>query len=155
MFRLTQRAWNNVLIFSMLLLIALFNLSGGLFNNSDNDNSGLTELLPQNAVVMSIEIDARTIERVGRGWRLLPDGADAQLLAAVVNNWQQTKLEATGQVKLIHTQAVTVWLAGEEQGRVYLFAEVGSDVLVQIKEHLYKVLNMTWQDLLSVEQTHA
>jgi hypothetical protein len=155
MIRLTQRAWNNVLIFSMLLLIVLFNLSTGLFKNDDTNLSPFIELLPQNAVVMSIELDSRTIERVGRGWRLLPDGANAQLLATLVANWQQAKLEAIGQAKLEPTQVVTVWLAGEEQGRVYLFAQEGSDVLVQINGQIYKVLNMTWPALLKVDKTNA
>ena len=144
-----------MLIFSMLLFIVLFNFSGGLFKTDGTDNTSFTHLLPQNAVVMSIEIDARTIERVGRGWRLLPDGADAQLLATLVDNWQQTNLELIGQARLMQTQVVTVWLAGEEQGRVYMFAQVGSDVLVKIEGDLYKVLNMTWDELLSVEKSDA
>lgn len=155
MIRLTQRAWNNVLIFSMLLLIVLFNLSGGLFESGDTKPSPFIDLLPQNAVVMSIELDSRTIERVGRGWRLLPDGADARLLATLVANWQQAKLEAIGQDQLEPSQVVTVWLAGEEQGRVYLFAHKGGEVLVQINGQIYKVLNKTWQALLTVEKTDA
>ncbi|MFT6898338.1 MAG: hypothetical protein ACJA13_002758 [Paraglaciecola sp.] len=155
MIRLTQRAWNNVLIFSMLLLIVLFNLTGGLFKRDDPNPSPFIQLLPLNAVVMSIELDSRTIERVGRGWRLLPDGADPQFLAALVANWQQAELEAIGQVKLKPTQVVTVWLAGEEQGRVYLFAQEGSDMLVQINGKIYKVLNMTWPALLNVDKKNA
>jgi hypothetical protein len=155
MLRLTRRAWNNVLIFSMLLLIALFNFSGGLFKNDDTKLSPFIELLPVNAVVMSIELDSGAIERIGRGWRRLPDGADPQLLATLVANWQQAKLEAIGQVQLRPTQVATVWLAGEDQGRVYLFAQEGNDMLVQTNGKIYKVLNMTWQALLNVDKTDA
>ncbi|MFQ3198660.1 MAG: hypothetical protein ACI81A_002386 [Paraglaciecola sp.] len=102
-----------------------------------------------------MELNLGTIERVGRGWRLLPGGADAQLLAALVANWHQAELEAIGQDRLKQAQVVTVWLAGEEQGRVYLFARDGSDVLVQINGQIYKVLNMTWSALLNVEKTNA
>jgi hypothetical protein len=139
----------------MLLLIVLFNLAGGLFKSGDSAPSSLIKLLPPNAVVMSIELNLGTIERVGRGWRLLPGGADAQLLAALVANWHQAELEAIGQDRLKQAQVVTVWLAGEEQGRVYLFARDGSDVLVQINGQIYKVLNMTWSALLNVEKTNA
>lgn len=155
MLRLTQRGWNNILIFSMLLLFVLFNFSGGLFNQADSQSKLALSLLPEDSVVMSIKIGELTIERVGRGWRLLPQGAEFHLLAALVDNWQQAELKALNKAALGNPQVVTVWLAAEEHARVYQFYKVEGKLLVKKDGHLFQVVNMTWQQLLTIGEPHA
>tara|TARA_R110000772_G_scaffold227313_3_gene338037 strand:+ start:12614 stop:13096 length:483 start_codon:yes stop_codon:yes gene_type:complete len=160
MIRLTSRAWNNVLIVSMLLLIIIFNLSGNFFSGGSNDNTMLARLIPSGATITSIETESITIERVGRGWRLLPGrlGVDNQVLSEAVAHWQQATLEPVAQGPINGAVTVDVWLAGEGQPRRYLFFQVGADMLVQypaLGGQSYKVTEMSWQQLFITDIPHA
>ena len=54
MIRLTSRAWNNVLIISMLLLILMFNLSGNLFSDEGATDEAIDVLIPHDGMLTSI-----------------------------------------------------------------------------------------------------
>ena len=172
MIRLTSRAWNNVLIISMLLLILMFNLTGNLFSGSSVKNETIDKLVPTDAMLTSIVTHAYTLERVGRGWRILrvvkddladdnnggestitetsDNKIDNQLLTDNVFAWQEALLEPIGEATLAGATQVNVWLAGESAPRHYLFFQVGADMLVQYPAQgaqLYKVTNKTWSEL--------
>jgi hypothetical protein len=175
MIRLTSRAWNNVLIISMLLLILMFNLTGNLFSGSSVKNETIDKLVPTDAMLTSIVTHAYTLERVGRGWRILravkddladdnnggentankitetsDNEIDNQLITDNVFAWQEALLEPIGEATLAGATQVNVWLAGESAPRHYLFFQVGADMLVQYPAQgaqLYKVSNKTWSEL--------
>ncbi len=160
MIRLTSRAWNNVLIISMLLLILMFNLTGNLFSGSGVKDEPIDKLVPTDAMLTSIVTHAYTLERVGRGWRFLralkegnnddladndnggertankntetsDNEIDNQELTDNVFAWQEALLEPIGEATLAGATQVNVWLAGESAPHHYLFFQVGADMLVQ------------------------
>lgn len=139
MARLSQKAWNNVIIFAMLAMILVLNLS--TFRSKDD---GLPfPIIEEGAILLSLQIDQTLIERAGQTWRLssssLPtaaevsenllnkDAADQQAivgseLANLVRNWQRALIKPQALIELSDLQSpdvvVVLWLAGERSGRV-------------------------------------
>ncbi|MBN23502.1 MAG: hypothetical protein CL578_00425 [Alteromonadaceae bacterium] len=175
MIRLTSRAWNNVLIISMLLLILMFNLSGNLFSDEGATDEAIDVLIPHDGMLTSIVTHAYTIERVGRGWRFVPPSNDLvseesevtrenltvidnQTLTDLVIAWQSAELAPIGNATLTGATQVNLWLAGESAPRHYLFFQVGEDMLVQYPTQgaqLYKITNMTWSQLFLTDTPNA
>ncbi|NOU52667.1 hypothetical protein HG263_19360 [Pseudoalteromonas sp. JBTF-M23] len=113
---LTRKAWNNVVIFSMLLMIFFLN---GIHHklNPEEAPIGLQRLLPEQSFVLTLAFPGYKIERIGTSWRI--DGpwqANAEQLQALVTLWQSAELEVSN-VSLSADKALSVarfWLASEE-----------------------------------------
>jgi hypothetical protein len=113
---LSRKAWNNVVIFSMLLMIFFLN---GLHQklNPDHEVSGPQQLLPEQSFVLTLAFPGYKIERIGTSWRI--DGpwqATPEQVQALVNRWLALKLEVAD-VALSADKAISVarfWLAGQE-----------------------------------------
>lgn len=92
--KLSQRAWNNVLIFSMLALIIILNWE----NFVRSDNAVPTTALDETDVILSMQIDTLSFERIGTGWRvqgpenLIPEGLNTDKINEIVNNWLRLEL---------------------------------------------------------------
>ena len=147
---LSRKAWNNVVIFSMLLMIFFLN---GVHHklNPSNEVSGPQQLLPEQSFVLTLAFPGYKIERIGTSWRI--DGpwqAKPEQVQALVNDWLAVKLEVAD-VTLNAGKALTVarfWLAGQElpvsyqlyleQGQYYLF-----DKQQQLWLHVPKELAQT------------
>jgi hypothetical protein len=151
MIRLTQRAWNNVIIVSMLLLIVLFNSSSNFLSNNEPDLDQGLPLLPANSVLMTLDFGSHKIERIGRGWRILADKSQAldgqTVLDELVNNWQQATLQPSEELRQDSGLVVVVWLAGQDQARVYQFYQLGQTLLVEVEKELYQLSNMNAEQL--------
>jgi len=152
MIRLTQRGWNNVIIVSMLLLIVLFNSSSNFLSNNELDTQQPLPLLPANSVLMTLDFGSHKIERIGRGWRILADKsqalADQAALNDVINNWQLATIEPFDGLGQDQELVVVVWLAGQDQARVYQFYPLGQTLLVEVEQALYQVSNMKLEQLV-------
>jgi len=66
--QLSRKAWNNVLIFSMLLMIFFFN---GLHKklNSVPEVPRIQTVLPAQSFVLALSFPEQKIERIGTAWR--------------------------------------------------------------------------------------
>ena len=64
MSKLSQRAWNNVIIVSMLMLIMLFNFSSHLLNNEEDDAPLLLTLVAPNKTITTIAFEQIKVERI-------------------------------------------------------------------------------------------
>lgn len=138
MIRLSRRGWNNVLIFATLLLILLFNQSGKFL--SDPTAPDAAHLLPTDIPVMKIEFGSHQLERVGQGWRLRPSSALSEAeLAQIVQRWQTAEPLLLGEGSLASGLVVVIWLAGEEQGRVFGLQQRDDGVLVAHQGQLYQL----------------
>jgi hypothetical protein len=113
---LSRKAWNNVVIFSMLLMIFFLN---GFHHklNPDEQNLSVQRLFPEQSFILAMAFPGYKIERIGTAWRINgPWQADNEMLKNTVNQWQATELEPAN-VSLSSEQAITVaqfWLAGHE-----------------------------------------
>ena len=129
--QLGRKGWNNVVIFSMLLMIFFFN---GLHTklNSGPDQPGVQSILPAQSFILALEFPDKKIERIGTSWRasaLINDvsaiiwQATPADLVALINDWQGMELSvATSPDVIKNTKALsvaTVWLAGEQLPWLY------------------------------------
>lgn len=113
---LSRKAWNNVVIFAMLIMIFFLN---GLHNkiNPNEQASGSQRLLPEQTFVLTLAFPGYKIERIGTAWRSEgPWQVSPNQLPLLIDAWQQVELELTD-ISLPSSKAVSVaqfWLAGEE-----------------------------------------
>ncbi|BBN82914.1 hypothetical protein PA25_28990 [Pseudoalteromonas sp. A25] len=113
---LTRKAWNNVVIFSMLLMIFFLN---GIHHklNPEEHVVGPQRLLPEQSFVLTLAFPGYKIERIGTSWRI--DGpwqASVEQLHGLVTLWQSIELEVANE-SLSADKALSVarfWLASEE-----------------------------------------
>ena len=128
--RLSQRGWNNVLIFASLFMIILFNTTHDRFVNNSIENSE-ARLLPEQSLIQNIDFSGVKIERIGGGFRTVSRIVEYKLpndAQSYVDFWSNSELPVLleeGAINQFKSAAlngvVIVWLAGESQGRVFQF----------------------------------
>ncbi|WP_213609014.1 hypothetical protein [Pseudoalteromonas sp.] len=133
--RLSRKGWNNVIIFSMLIMIFFLN---GLHKKIGNDETQaqLQPLLPVQSFVLTLTFSDQKIERIGTSWRttalqnevpLYWQGTEQQL-SELVYLWQNTALMTTTLPESVDLNrsltAATFELAGEPLAWVYLLYKV-------------------------------
>ena len=91
MIKLTQKAWNNVIIISMLVLIVMFNSTSN-FLNGESSSSQVSNLLPQSAEISSMDFGEYKIERIGQGWRVQHTAATEAQIQTLIDAWFSAKL---------------------------------------------------------------
>ena len=88
MFKLSRKGWNNVIIVVVLIVITLLHR----METAQQENSAkrARPLLPDAAVVLTWQGPSWQIERIGQGWRSVPDlGLDTAQLDARLTRWQR------------------------------------------------------------------
>lgn len=150
MVKLSQKAWNNVLIISMLVLIIIFNSSSNLLN-SNTDTEQPTHLLPNNAVIATMDFGDYKIERIGQGWRVLSNTSDESSLITLTQNWLNAEIETSPSDLTIsqaqNSQVVIVWLVGEAEPQKFEVFKLADQTLVLSRQHLYQITNIPFSAL--------
>ncbi len=149
MARLSQRAFNNVVIFAMLLMIALFNLDSFL---PASQPQGSQPLIENDAYILKIEQDQQRLERTGQQWRYVTESAVAIEPEAQIEAWQSGILEPAPRARSLAQNLrpiiAVVWLAGESQGRVYAFYLSDSHTFVKHNDQWFELERVTLKTLL-------
>lgn len=146
MFRLTQKAWNNVIIFAMLFMVLLFSLSNKLMLK--NTESTRHFLLPEHGVIMRIEFAEVSLKRVGQLWTR--EGAEqysVRELQPLVNNWGQVIVEPQPEVSLTSPYIVSLQLAGESSMRVYQLMQFEQGLFINFQGKTFLAANTEMQML--------
>jgi len=96
--KLSKTAWNNVIIFSVMIIILLINTTNDrLFPKDNSINDQL--LLPEHSVILTLSISLAinkkiTFERVGRAWKMTSQGIlldlTNQQIEQMMFSWQQS-----------------------------------------------------------------
>jgi hypothetical protein len=143
MIRLSKKGWNNVLIFSMLLMIMVFNGMHTKLGGSAPDDEPVY-LLPENSLVLTLKFANITVERIGQGWRSNPAiGMDGKQLTALMSLWKQQKVQLqfdSNEAKVM-TQGkmprfyIVAMMAGKSDGAVYAFYSQLEDVWIHDQQH--------------------
>ncbi|PAJ74123.1 hypothetical protein CJF42_12025 [Pseudoalteromonas sp. NBT06-2] len=151
MIRLSKKGWNNVLIFSMLIMIFLFNGLHHKIIDTESDDI-IQSILKEQSYILTIEYPLYKIERIGTGWRSNSQLTGPQIFELSINWQQATGLRITDidaiKSEFKNKQAeniVTIWLAGEALPQVYAFFKLGQDYFI----HMPKAANETWLKLTS------
>ena len=128
--QLSRKAWNNVLIFSMLLMIFFFN---GLHKklNSVPEQPSIQTVLPAQSFILALSFPEHKIERIGTAWRSQPLiespasnewSANQENIVKLINDWQRVELSVSDVSPAKLAQPITVatlWLAGEQLPWLY------------------------------------
>ncbi|MCC2617509.1 hypothetical protein LJ739_14745 [Aestuariibacter halophilus] len=148
MLRLTQQAWNNLLIVAMLAMILLFNLTGPGWQNEESVDDRPVPLLPPQGVILSIESDGSKVQRIGKGWRKIPSDATPEpQLAAWVQRWTEAQGVVSEKRPPGQPSIVVVWLAGESQGRVFELFHDAPQPIVRYQQRHWVLDNVSIDDL--------
>lgn len=96
--KLSRTAWNNVIIFSVMVIILLINATNDrLFPENNIVNDEL--LLPEHSVILTLTVNfpdnSQVIfERIGRSWKMTSQGRivdlSSQQIEQVMFSWQQS-----------------------------------------------------------------
>ncbi|ATD09005.1 hypothetical protein SIO17_18155 [Pseudoalteromonas piscicida] len=120
MIQMSRKAWNNVVIFSMLLMIFFLNGLHYKLNPSD-DKAKIQAVLPEQSFVLTVAFPGYKIERIGTSWRIeLPQGSNQSFnedaLRALVAKWQSLQLLVVEAPKQLEPalSAAQFWLATQE-----------------------------------------
>lgn len=89
--RLSRKGWNNVLIFSVLLIVFVTNFSHKL---SLSPKVHQRTVISEDLTILEIKTPDFRIKRSGRTWQREPSlGLSEQQLSTLVNNWQSIELD--------------------------------------------------------------
>lgn len=149
MIRLSKKGWNNVLIFSMLIMIFLFNGLHHKLIDAEADDV-IQPLLKEQSYILTIEYPLFKIERIGTGWRSNSTLSQIQI-SDLLTNWRQATGLQLADINTIKSEfknkspanIVTIWFAGDELPQVFAFFKLGDDYFI----HMPKSANMNWLKL--------
>ncbi|MFY8273586.1 hypothetical protein AAEU32_05625 [Pseudoalteromonas sp. SSDWG2] len=119
---LSRKAWNNIIIFAMLIMIFLFN---GLHHklSGDDEPLGPQPILPEQSYILALEYPGVRIERIGTSWRIQAEEEfvdDSTQLEPVILAWQNMQAELGVKTAASPMLVATLSLAGEPQPWVYV-----------------------------------
>lgn len=141
--KLSRAAWNNFIIFSVMIFILLINVTHDkLFSEQSTQSEALQSVLPSHSVVVTMNItlpDKQKInfERVGRHWKLTTSGllfsqTDQQIEQTILA-WQQSKgLMQAADIVVEGTQGifVEIALAGDENIHRFVLYPLPDQLLI-------------------------
>ncbi|MCF2947270.1 hypothetical protein L0668_04065 [Paraglaciecola aquimarina] len=153
MIRLSQRGWNNVIIFTTLILIMLFNFSSDFLNRNVQDKPEISTLIPAGLVITTIEYQNDKIERIGQGWRAKSGKLSHEQLTQLVANWQNAEVELFDDQLNWQSdvKTISVWFAGQVKPITYSFLFFADKTLVKteqkINQQTYQLVNPDFSQL--------
>jgi len=147
--KLSRTGWNNVIIFSVMIIILLINATNDrLFPKGDSRNDQY--LLPEHSVILTLVInfnDNRQLkfERIGRAWQLTSHGLlvdlSNQQIEQLMSAWQQSSgLIQAGEMLVEGATGVEVLIktATNKDELVYMLYPLVDQLLI------FNVQNKLW-----------
>ena len=163
--KLSRTGWNNVIIFSVMLIIIMINATNDkLFPTAGKASNADQLILPQHSVILTLTMDFPEqqrilFERIGRSWQLTAKGIvldkTDQQIEQMMFAWQQSSGLVQAAEIIIdndHAIAVQIALAGESQARKFTLYPLNDQLLIhQQKNNTWLALPVTLtQQLLPV-----
>jgi len=139
--KLSKTAWNNVIIFSVMIIILLINGTNERLFPEDSKNND-EQLLPQHSVVLTLSItlpnDTSVVfERMARAWQMTSQGVFLDLtnqqIDQVMLAWQQSIGLVQAADIVVNGQdgvEVKLSLAGVEQEQKFTLFPLADQLLV-------------------------
>ena len=148
--KLSQKGWNNVIIFVTLGLILIFNFSGEWLNRNSEPSSEASGLVPAHGVITTMQLPNDKIERIGQGWRASSGKLTHEQINQLIGLWQHAKIKSFAdpiRFESSHNR-VKIWFAGNTEPVEYIFLELADKVLVKIDQQTYELLHPNLSQLL-------
>ena len=153
MIKLSKRAWNNVIIVSMLILIMLFNFSSDFLNGGSDKALSLLTLVPANMVITTMQFEQEKVERIGQGWRAnsgqYTKKYSNEVLTSLVEHWMNAEINSVDQSPngQLPFSTVQLWFAGQALPIDYHFMQLEDKTLVKINKQIYLLISPSYQML--------
>jgi len=133
--KLSRTAWNNVIIFSVMIFILVINVTNKkLYSSDDQQSDKLNTLFAEHAVILSLAINQQvTIERIGRTWRATPAKISGQALEQMMLTWHETTGDKVTEPPELDPQmalVISVELAGEAQAQLLNLFITNDELLI-------------------------
>ncbi len=145
--KLSRTGWNNVIIFSVMIIILVINATNNkLFPNEDSENKAEQLILPQHSLIVTVAIDLSEnkqvlFERVGRSWQLTAKGIIVdktdQQIEQMMFAWQQSSgLVQAADIVIDNEQGVTVQiaLAGDAKAKTFTLYPLADQLLIYLHQ---------------------
>ena len=151
--KLSKPAWNNVIIFTVMIFILVINFTNErLFIDSAKDESTQHYILSEHAVILTLtlshinpqshNINILNVARAGQSWKSSSKNLSVQLIEQMMNSWQQ----ATGLIQadnieikgIVETSAI-ISLAGDNYEYILTLYPLNDQLLIK-REHDNKTL---------------
>lgn len=131
--RLSKKGFNNVLIFSILTLIFIFNFGKQLLPDSESKDQ---TIIDSALTIVEIKTPDFTIKRLGRSWSQEPNhGLSEQQLSKVVQNWQSMPLPVyDAPIETISPYIISVYIANKDQPMIIKLIQQGNDYVLQTSD---------------------
>jgi hypothetical protein len=131
--RLSQKGWNNVLIFGVLIIIFLFNFSHKLLLKPKVHER---TLINNDVIIVEIKTPDFSIKRDGRSWISQPNlGLSEHQLTLLVQNWQKIPLPTQAAIIQPNNAFIMqVYTANEAQPIIVKLIQQGENYLLQTDE---------------------
>lgn len=150
--KLSRTAWNNVIIFSVMIIILLINATNDrLFPDGDSENDAL--LLPEHSVILTLNInfpDKRQLafERIGRAWQMTSQGMLVDLtnqqIEQLMFSWQQSSgLVQADEILIEGVAAIEVFMntaASKDELAYRLYPLVDQLLVFNVQKQLWLAL---------------
>lgn len=137
---LTQRGWNNVLIFASLFMIVLFNSTHQRFVSNDNDKVKRT-LIESSSLLQNIDFNGLRFERIGAGWRTVSNldlYSDVNPMS-IIQHWAELPIETLENDPEINSSntrfPITVDVIGKSRSQIFEFIIDNNAGVVYIFDH--------------------
>jgi hypothetical protein len=127
MIRLSQKGWNNFMIYTVVILVALFVGLPEYLKQARNEPQ--PQLISASQTLLALHFPQHQIERAGPSWRSQPAALTEEQLAVLLQHWQQVTLPEKSPLDPINPVLVTdvsVWLTGkpaQQQWQLYQAGE--------------------------------
>ena len=137
---LSQRGWNNVLIFASLFMIVLFNSTHQRFVSNENSKVKRT-LISSNSLIQNIDYNGLRFERIGASWRTVSSiTLDKELMPdKIIAHWTDVTIEVLENEPEINSLnsrlAASVDVLGTKQTHIFEFITDNDLGLVYIFDH--------------------
>ncbi|GAB2991307.1 hypothetical protein [Psychrosphaera aestuarii] len=124
--RLSKKGWNNVLIFSCMFMILLFNYTSNMFA-SNSVKTSIQPLVESSQLIQAIDFSGIEIQRLGATWRVLSKIPTANITQPkeFIETWSKQPLEQIERSPMVLDSAISipvvVWLSGKSEGQIYEF----------------------------------
>lgn len=148
---MTSKAWNNVVILTVLFMAFLFLfVSDKLNHTTPSANRPLIEPYER---IYQIAIGDTLVKKVGLHWQSQNQSLIQSVsLAELVQHWSDVELSLCPATKPAQSYSVIIWLVGSDSRfTIDLVFENNSEVRVFLQDTCYRVVNKQLGQLIPME----
>lgn len=123
---LSKRSWNNVLIYSVLVLIGLFFVLPEYLQRK-SEQTPQSHLIAGEQTLLALHFPSHQIERAGPQWRVVPADLSADAIGELLHAWQHETLPAPSPLNPVNPilrSEVSVWLTGKPAQQAWQLYQV-------------------------------